>query len=66
MPSKAIPPATDNPTIDPVPRPEFESEPESFGVAAGVGEVLLLDAATVTTTTVGTPSAPVLWMLLSC
>ena len=67
IPSNAIPPATDSPMIDPVPRPELSSESGSFGGGVGVGEaVLVLDATTVTMTIVGEPSAPVLWMLLSC
>ena len=39
-PSSAIPPATDNPTIDPVPSPEFESASWLLGGGVGVGEVL--------------------------
>ena len=53
--------------MDPVPSPEL---PESGGCPSGVGvgveEVLVLVARTVTTTTVGAPSDPMLWMLLSC
>lgn len=37
MPSSAIPPATDNPTIDPVPSPELEFASE-LGGGVGVGE----------------------------
>jgi hypothetical protein len=68
MPSNAIPPATDNPMIEPVPSPELSESGGgwSLGVWVGVGEALVLVARTVTTTTVGEPSAPVLWMLLSC
>ena len=68
IPSNAIPPATDSPMIDPVPSPELSESggacPSEVGVE--VGEVLVLVARTVTTMTVGEPSDPVLWILLSC
>jgi hypothetical protein len=40
-----MPPATDNPTIEPVPSPELESEFESFGGGVAVGEEELLPEA---------------------
>jgi hypothetical protein len=44
IPSNAIPPATDNPMIDPVPSPELESAFVSFGAEVGVEEVVELEA----------------------
>jgi len=54
--------------IDPVPSPELSPEFSSLGVEVAVGEeeVPEFEARTVTTTTVGEPSEPVLRMLLSC
>jgi len=67
IPSNAIPPATDSPMIDPVPSPELSSLlPCPSEVGVGDEEELALEATTVTTITVGKPSDPVLWMLLTC
>jgi len=54
--------------MDPVPSPELSPAFSSFEVEVAVGEVEVpeFEARTVTTTTVGEPSDPVLWMLLSC
>jgi len=60
--NNAIPPATDSPMMDPVPSPEFSSP---FGGEVDVGVGLLLEVKTVTMTTVGEPSDPVLWTLLT-
>jgi len=62
IPSNAIPPATESPMIDPVPSPELSLDSGGGGVGVGV----LLEGVTVKTMTVVEPSAPVLWMLLSC
>lgn len=65
-PRSAIPPATDNPTMDPVPSPELESASWLLlGDGVAVGEASVFETCTVTTITVGEPSAPVLSMLLS-
>lgn len=70
IPNKAIPPATDNPMIDPVPSPDPPPLSGSFGGVVEVGEASAFEfefeAETVTTTTVGEPFDPVLSMLLSC
>jgi len=68
IPSNAIPPATDSPIIEPVPSPELSSLlcPSEVGVGDGEEEPAALEATTVTTTTVGKPSDPVLWTLLIC
>ena len=66
IPSNAIPPATDSPMTDPVPSPELSSLLCPSEVGVGDEEELALEATTVTTTTVGKPSDPVLWMLLMC
>jgi hypothetical protein len=68
IPNNAIPPATDSPMIDPVPSPELPPVSSSFevGVTDGEVEVPEFEATTVTTTTVGEPFDPVLWILLRC
>lgn len=64
IPTNAIPPATDNPMIDPVPSPELPLAPWSSGGGVGVG--LEPGPVMVTTTTDGEPSAPVVSIVETC